>query len=233
MRVFKKKGFTLIELLVVIAIIAILAAILFPVFARAREKARQASCQSNLKQLGLSALMYVQDYDERFPDWMGWNGGATQSHPEKRWYWKIYPYTKNQQIYACPSWSGSGSGWRRPAPISAGGFTQEDWRSAQINYAFGRLSAYSLPGSGYNLAEVRYPSYSILITECRHIDDSGSPYRIAWNKVCRAGCQPNLRTPNNTGHNEGSQMCHVDGHAKWYKAEAIPREWGKTIISGR
>ena len=62
-----RKGFTLIELLVVIAIIAILAAILFPVFARAREKARQASCQSNLKQLTLAMLMYVQDYDEKFP----------------------------------------------------------------------------------------------------------------------------------------------------------------------
>src|SRR5213592_3764953 len=63
----KKQGFTLIELLVVIAIIAILAAILFPVFAQAREKARQASCQSNLKQIGLACMMYVQDYDEKFP----------------------------------------------------------------------------------------------------------------------------------------------------------------------
>src|SRR5256885_15549422 len=64
----KKRGFTLIELLVVIAIIAILAAILFPVFAQAREKARQAACMSNLRQIGLAFAQYVQDYDERMPD---------------------------------------------------------------------------------------------------------------------------------------------------------------------
>jgi len=67
----KRRGFTLIELLVVIAIIAILAAILFPVFAKAREKARQASCTSNVKQLALGALMYIQDYDEQYPFWNG------------------------------------------------------------------------------------------------------------------------------------------------------------------
>lgn len=71
-----KKGFTLIELLVVIAIIAILAAILFPVFARAREQARKSSCLSNIKQLGLGMLMYVQDYDERFPNGQYSAGGA-------------------------------------------------------------------------------------------------------------------------------------------------------------
>src|SRR5262245_12692940 len=69
-------GFTLIELLVVIAIIAILAAILFPVFAKAREKARQASCESNLKQLTLACLQYAQDYDEKLP-MAGWNSGGT------------------------------------------------------------------------------------------------------------------------------------------------------------
>ena len=95
-----RRGFTLIELLVVIAIIAILAAILFPVFARAREKARQASCLSNLKQLGLATAMYVQDYDERFgrhchccPE--------PNNHPCKLA--AIYPYVKNTQLYACPS----------------------------------------------------------------------------------------------------------------------------------
>ena len=98
-----RKGFTLIELLVVIAIIAILAAILFPVFARAREKARQASCQSNLKQLGLGILMYVQDYDERFPlgcqdaTYYGYAGGQCFDRHYQHQNW-TYPYVKNMQI---------------------------------------------------------------------------------------------------------------------------------------
>ncbi len=228
-----RKGFTLIELLVVIAIIAILAAILFPVFARAREKARQTSCLSNVKELGLGVLMYAQDYDERFPDWMGWNGGDVNNHPEKRWYWKIYPYVKNQQIYACPSWSGSSSTWSRPQPISVGGFTQEDWRTTQINYAIGRLADYSLPGTGYKMASIRYPSYSILMADCRHVEDSGSWGRIGWARTCRVACTPSLEIEDNTLHNGGSNICFVDGHAKWFKAQTIKAQWGRTIISGK
>src|SRR5476649_1960479 len=98
----RKSGFTLIELLVVIAIIAILASILFPVFARARENARRASCQSNMKQLGLGMMQYVQDYDERFPlsggDGYGCNLTGQQSWPEA-----VQTYTKSTQIFKCPS----------------------------------------------------------------------------------------------------------------------------------
>ena len=98
-----RKGFTLIELLVVIAIIAILAAILFPVFAKAREKARQSSCNSNVKQIMTAILSYAQDYDETLPrgyyyippggtnDWLSWAQF-------------IYPYIKNQQLFTCPSY---------------------------------------------------------------------------------------------------------------------------------
>ena len=112
----RRRGFTLIELLVVIAIIAILAAILFPVFAKAREKARQASCQSNLKQLGIAELMYLQDYDERFSNLYQYQGATEQWHPDGPgatgshgagyyldWVDFIYPYTKNTQEFACPS----------------------------------------------------------------------------------------------------------------------------------
>ncbi len=93
---FGKKGFTLIELLVVIAIIAILAAILFPVFARAREKARQTSCLNNVKQLALSVTMYAQDYDERLFAYRQENTGIG-------WERLIQPYIKNEQILICPS----------------------------------------------------------------------------------------------------------------------------------
>src|ERR1700712_4301073 len=93
MKVVRQRGFTLIELLVVIAIIAILAAILFPVFAKAREKARQTACISNMKQMGLGFMMYVQDNDEAFPSsayyGYGWGG-------------KIYPYVKSKPVYTCP-----------------------------------------------------------------------------------------------------------------------------------
>ncbi len=121
-----RNAFTLIELLVVIAIIAILAAILFPVFAQAREKARQASCTSNVKQLGLATLMYLQDYDETFPlyqynDCQGftcyqyWFGLLTNSGWDKT-RGLLYPYMKNHQIQKCPSFSaaprlGDGNGY--------------------------------------------------------------------------------------------------------------------------
>jgi len=92
----RRHGFTLIELLVVIAIIAILAAILFPVFAKAREKARQSSCLSNLKQIATASLMYVQDYDERMPRYV--HSGINMS-PQTA----VQPYMKNEQLWVCPS----------------------------------------------------------------------------------------------------------------------------------
>jgi len=92
-----RSGFTLIELLVVIAIIAILAAILFPVFSRAREKARQASCQSNLKQLALAVLMYIQDYDETYPPFAYMVGAVPITA-----FQMVIPYMKNDQILLCP-----------------------------------------------------------------------------------------------------------------------------------
>lgn len=119
-----RKAFTLIELLVVIAIIAILAAILFPVFARARENARKTSCLSNMKQLGLGFIQYTQDYDERLPaggglgsypnnpplatdtygQWVqGPTGGCTETNPCRPDYGALFPYVKSTQIYICPS----------------------------------------------------------------------------------------------------------------------------------
>ncbi len=121
------KGFTLIELLVVIAIIAILAAILFPVFAQARLKARQAACISNLNQLGTAALMYVQDYDEQYPAGDNWDSPLIgQPDPVTKkvdpyaacgWESQIYPYIKEVGVYYCPN---DGTSWRNSNYVSYG-----------------------------------------------------------------------------------------------------------------
>ena len=96
-------GFTLIELLVVIAIIAILAAILFPVFSRAREKARQGSCGSNLRQIQLAIAQYAQDYDERHPHTWFVQSVGEQWPGSYQWEEAVLPYVKNQQLFVCPS----------------------------------------------------------------------------------------------------------------------------------
>jgi prepilin-type N-terminal cleavage/methylation domain-containing protein/prepilin-type processing-associated H-X9-DG protein len=94
----KQRGFTLIELLVVIAIIAVLAAILFPVFAQARDKARAASCLSNTRQIGTAVMMYAQDHDEGLPPW--W---ITTKYGPTYWHVHLKPYVKNLQVFLCPS----------------------------------------------------------------------------------------------------------------------------------
>ena len=129
-------AFTLIELLVVIAIIAILAAILFPVFAQAREKARQTSCLSNVKQLGLAAMMYVQDYDEKLvPSWIGngpsWNA-AIGWPGDQRWQDILFPYTKNLQMYNCPS-QGSDNLYKMTQPGTKEGDKNPDGSEAFFN----------------------------------------------------------------------------------------------------
>lgn len=135
----KVQGFTLIELLVVVAIIGILAAILFPVFARARENARRSSCMSNLKQIGLGVMMYAQDYDERLPMWTytrprPWESQYDISGTTTQfiWFYALLPYVKNWQLFNCPSGADAqkftglynsrmGYGFNYQAPAVSGG----------------------------------------------------------------------------------------------------------------
>ncbi len=170
-------GFTLIELLMVIAIIAILAAILFPVFAQAREKARAISCLSNTKELGLSVLMYVQDYDEMFPKSHGNNGTGPPDFDRwsTSWATVVQPYIKNFGVFRCPddgnttapaSWMGTA--------ISYDVNQDDDFTSHWI--AYGPFGMGSNPGDFWNydsltLGALTEPSDSIMIAE-RHNTDA-------------------------------------------------------------
>jgi len=194
----RRHGFTLIELLVVIAIIAILAAILFPVFAKAREKARQASCLSNEKQIGLGIMQYVQDNDETFGfvDNLGTAlvGGWPGSPDYRRWQDSISPYVKSSGVFNCPDSPNKFI----PSPTAG----VPDFRSGsalgsyQVNAAYGD-TRYDYKGSWHGvfgltahcqgnschapstLAELGHPASTVLVTEC-------GPAFSAWGEATPA-----------------------------------------------
>ncbi len=208
----KRTGFTLTELLVVIAIISILSAILFPVFARARENARRASCMSNLKQLGLGFMMYAQDYDETYPK----NNYGTVPIIERlpcpgnpstscRAFWplRIYPYVKSLQVFNCPSddrtWLGiydTGAAYYISYPYNVS-FAGGPSMAAVENPS---QTAILADGEGY----YRYRLYSY----CYH---SGTDYRCMADR-----------------HLDGSNITFADGHAKWYGVGKGPEFSGTT-----
>jgi len=230
-------GFTLIELLVVIAIIAILAAILFPVFAKAREKARQTSCLSNSRQLATAVLSYVQDYDETFPvgcpDWW-WTGGNGQP---RCWSDAIDPYMKNIQILRCPSDSNQIDptiSWAGPTSLSYAANGAIIWRNNQ-NEMIGVMGMDQswLVNRIASLAKVIRSSESIMIGE---LHDMGNvPWwgprsmfysNWSWGWYWGNGVIPEaIKDPNNaypngpTGgcaikHAEVTNFAFCDGHAK-------------------
>jgi prepilin-type N-terminal cleavage/methylation domain-containing protein/prepilin-type processing-associated H-X9-DG protein len=180
-----RRGFTLIELLVVIAIIAILAAILFPVFARAREKARQASCSSNLKQLGLAMEMYLTDFDELYPNRDHiWVDGPGSSPPD----WGIlHPYIKNAELWRCPSDQHRAIGYG----ITCGFFRRKEWNPPV-----------------QDRAKVAYPAQKICMW-----DSSGAVQH--WPRCDNSnpsGCHDGNITAR---HNEGANCLFHDWHVKW------------------
>jgi len=194
----RRRAFTLIELLVVIAIIAILAAILFPVFARAREAARQSSCVSNLKQLGTSLMMYTQDFDEMLPGaapynagspyahWvLAWNNGAGQNTPQPGPFpvdqGALYSYVKNVQVYTCPSDSNA--------------------KIKRLSYTMNAACHFQALAAARTVATT-----PLFVDESATLNDGYFAY--GGNT---GGDIPSLI------HNEGANLCFLDGHVKWHK----------------
>jgi prepilin-type N-terminal cleavage/methylation domain-containing protein/prepilin-type processing-associated H-X9-DG protein len=241
----RKVGFTLIELLVVIAIIAILAAILFPVFAKVREKARQTACLSNMKQMGLAFAQYSQDYDELYPN------GASWYYPGGNgWAGQVYPYVKSTAVFLCP----------------------DDTSGSHSSYAYN--SNNTLPTgssvSGYTIAKYNTPSKTILLfevtgnhdalpdnlsitTEDNDTSGSGGISPAGWGASNGGGGGFNTWAVNGAGdywdtntlqfatgyfkntmtadrvnfaaptgrHTDGSNYLFADTHAKWMRGAAV------------
>ena len=231
-----RSAFTLIELLVVIAIIAILAAILFPVFAQARDKARMTACLSNAKQLGTGLMMYVQDYDETYFWQSGWNqvdewgpgrwGNSFRSYT--RWPNAHMPYLKNEGIFKCPSDKASNRG----VGASGGG-------STPYPCSFGaNLAIFHRGGGPTAMAFIQAPADKIVIGEAL------VPYGFErWNVEYFRGANYNFQNENGwdfgtfranvgraqtrgitdaqmaavTRHQFGNMAVYADGHAKWIR----------------
>ena len=184
------RGFTLIELLVVIAIIAILAAILFPVFARAREKARQNSCLANVKQLGLAVASYVQDYDEAMPS--QWNAWIVANPPYSFGYYLFAPYVKNSQMWKCPSDNVANCAYDTNANYRSS-WSQSYTHNTNVFYP------------GVTLAQINYPSDVPLMMD-------GQTMNQVWGKPIWASAVASYCAMR---HNDGANLSYVDGHSKW------------------
>lgn len=201
----RRNGFTLIELLVVIAIIAILAAILFPVFAQAREKARTTSCLSNLRQIGTASQMYVQDYDGL---WMwGFIPGVTgdwidpmdDPRMQPNWWSQLMPYIKNDGLWICPS-AVNGAWYRR------------DHKNTSY------YANWWIIWSGQADSDIRAPA------GCPTFVDAGETWSGTWSQEA---CEPWPRPL----HNNGLNAVFADGHAKWTTRDQTRR--GDPNLVGR
>ncbi len=238
-----KRGFTLIELLIVIAIMSILAAILFPVFARARENARRTSCLSNLKQIGLGVMQYVQDYDETYPsnylstgqappDGVQWSGGI--------WFWQqiIYPYVKSRQIYFCPS---------APRTTDPGPYKYNYGANQQVLIGYNTsvpAPAVGTPGPTLKMASIKrvssvymvmdfggydpYPTY-VRPTTTAQANNNGWRYlpgarRADSSILCRQGETYTADCEAEGRHFDGINVAFADGHAKWLKSRIVSEE---------
>lgn len=218
----RRRGFTLIELLVVIAIIAILAGILFPVFAKARERAFTATCTSNIRQLGMAFQMYANDYDYRYPsagngfggndrgsDWIHINqtNTAGDMSAEKG---SLYPYVKNSEAYVCPNAivaddEAQSGGTRTSYTMNSNLVNNTTWLGSKVN-------------------RVNFPAQTFLLVEENDeqlgfgTGDYNDGVYYAPDPGTLGFDQPPGMTSNTERHGAGALSCFVDGHAKWFAA---------------
>ena len=235
-----RRGFTLIELLVVIAIIAILAAILFPVFARARENARRASCQSNLKQLGLGWQMYTQDYDEKQVTFIQSDTSVADGSNFRMWFSSLYPYIRSTQVYVCPSnttnqtFDSSRQWSSNPVYIQQSGISTPTAGNANL------VLPYAVNGTnaGTALASIDQPSLKVIIAD-NIVNPAPTPawgYYTKWDKFSQtstgSSTSQNSYISHHMGattvasypggvHLDGMNLCYADGHVKWRSGKSI------------
>lgn len=225
------RGFTLIELLVVIAIIAVLAAMLFPVFARAREKARQASCQSNLRQLAISELLYAEDYDEVLPSCLtyGWPvPSGTPVFGMAYWFDMMAPYLRSAQVLTCPSlrdnrmseWAVAYADQRLHLNTIGYGHNvgdDETYLTTRQRNGLGCCLAATSPPPGSRpvpLCDVPQPSEMVMLSDLPPTEFMRPTEFCTFHHCQDNGFGPMAYTP--YLHNDGGNYAFVDGHGKWY-----------------
>ena len=229
----RQNAFTLIELLVVIAIIAILAAILFPVFVRARENARRSSCQSNLKQIGLGIMQYTQDYDERLPAWSYGPSTTSNSTTSYKWIDAVFTYVKSEQLFTCPSDGAANNRYVYYRNLTAASNLFLGSYAANSMYRETDASSNATPptgdsGVGVALAAIEDPAGTVWAGDGLRVDGTSSALLFGYNKLATQPATP-ISTINGVQnidrlyarHLDTAVILYTDGHVKSQKLDSL------------
>lgn len=236
----KRSGFTLIELLVVIAIIAILAAILFPVFAKVREKARQTSCASNEKQLGLAFMQYVQDNDETFPVGSQNSYFTAGDHFGIGWAGEIYPYVKSTGLYKCPDDVTADQPNANPPMYEVSYAMNTHIVNSYTAGPHGLLAGFTAPATTVLLSEVvndlvdvtaidegkslaTPPTHWSVVSQGDDVIGNNPPGQDATARMATGPLDGDINVWDGTQgrHTNGSNFLLADGHVKWLAGSAV------------